>query len=154
YCGASEGEIGSWSFDDRPARDTATAGGGGLVRTGFSPLGRIAAFPAKRPLAQLLPSGQCAQPPMFTGLNISPVKRASRELQSCEERFLAALPVQGGTWLARRDEAGLWCESRIVGSDMLIGVPQRFCPVARLAASTCGDLAKGARFIVPLHWAA
>jgi hypothetical protein len=28
-------------------------------------------------LAQLLPSGQCAQRPMFTELNISPVKRAS-----------------------------------------------------------------------------
>jgi len=26
----------------------------------------------------------------------------------------------------------------------------RFCPVARLAASTCGDPAKRARFIVPL----
>ncbi len=47
YCGASEGEIRSWSFDDRPARDTAKAGGGGLVRTGFSSLGRIVTFPAK-----------------------------------------------------------------------------------------------------------
>ena len=44
---------------------------------------------------------------MFTGLNISVVKRAYRELQNCEERFLAALPVRGGTWRARRDEAGL-----------------------------------------------
>jgi len=43
----SEGEIRSWSFDDRPARDPATACGGGLVRTGFSSLGRIVAFPAK-----------------------------------------------------------------------------------------------------------
>jgi serine/threonine protein kinase len=51
-----------------------------LVRTGFSSPGRIVAFPAKRPLAQLLPSGQCAQRPMFAELNISPVKRA------CEER--------------------------------------------------------------------
>jgi hypothetical protein len=47
------------------------AGGGGLVRTGFSSLGRIVTFPAKWPLARLLPSGQCAQRPMFTELNIS-----------------------------------------------------------------------------------
>ena len=43
---------------------------------------------------------------MFTELNISPVERASRELQSREERFLAALPVQGGTYPDRRNEVG------------------------------------------------
>ncbi len=44
---------------------------------GFSSLSRIVTFSAKRPLAQRLPSGQCAQRPMFTELNISPVKSAS-----------------------------------------------------------------------------
>ena len=39
---------------------------GRLVRTGFSPLGQTVTFPAKCPLAQLSPSGQCAQRPMFT----------------------------------------------------------------------------------------
>ena len=48
---------------------------------------------------------------MFTELNISPVKRASRELQSCEERFLAALPVRGGSYPARCDEAGRYSAS-------------------------------------------
>jgi hypothetical protein len=45
--GLAKAEIRSWRFDDRPARDIAKAGGGSFVRTGFSPLGRIASFPAQ-----------------------------------------------------------------------------------------------------------
>jgi hypothetical protein len=45
------------------------------------------------------------------GSRISTDKGASRELQSCEERFLAALPVQGGTYPSRRDEAGRYSAS-------------------------------------------
>jgi hypothetical protein len=45
-------------FDDRHARDTAEAGGEGLVRTVCSPLGRIVASPDNRRLTQLLTSGQ------------------------------------------------------------------------------------------------
>ena len=40
--------------------ETPAKGGGGLVETCFSSLGRIVAFPDKRPLAQLLTSGQFA----------------------------------------------------------------------------------------------
>ena len=37
--------------------ETPAKGGGGLVETCFSSLGRMVAFPGKRPLARLLPSG-------------------------------------------------------------------------------------------------